>query len=229
MGTIYWSYIFFGPVVQKKMSFKDISYLELWHPLCSADGNHLCNFGRRYHEEQFSEIILNSDLWFRRKCCLKVFIIWGSGSPFVQWSVNIWALLVEGIKMNYCEIILKLGQRFRRCLLNDFLSGALATLLFSGAEPFMQFCKRASWGTFMWSYIKLGSVVQEEMSFKEKISGRRNRRTKSSAWAFGSGELKHTIKSRQRIISNQRQDLSGSIIINYNAKKACEVGAVKVV
>ena len=38
-----------------------------------------------------------------------------------------------------CEIILNLGQWFRRCLLKDFLSGALATLLFSGAEPFMQF------------------------------------------------------------------------------------------
>ena len=39
-----------------------------------------------------------------------------------------------------CEIILDLGQWFsRRCLLKDFLSGALAILLFSGAEPFMQF------------------------------------------------------------------------------------------
>ena len=43
-------------------------------PLCSADPNHLCNFGRRYHEEQFCEIILNLDQWFRRNCCLKVFI-----------------------------------------------------------------------------------------------------------------------------------------------------------
>ena len=39
-----------------------------------------------------------------------------------------------------CEIILTLGQWFRRTLrLKDFLSGALAALLFSGAEPFMQF------------------------------------------------------------------------------------------
>ena len=38
-----------------------------------------------------------------------------------------------------CEIILNLGQWFRRCRLKDFLSGALATLLFSGVEPFMQF------------------------------------------------------------------------------------------
>ena len=33
--------------------------------------------------------------------------------------------------------------------LKDFLSGALAVLLFGGAEPFKQFSKRALWGTFM--------------------------------------------------------------------------------
>ena len=55
-------------MVQKEISFKDISYLELWQPLCSEDRNHLCYFGRRYHEEQFYEIILNLDQCFRRKC-----------------------------------------------------------------------------------------------------------------------------------------------------------------
>ena len=73
------------------MLFKDISYLEHWQPFCSAEQNHLCNFGRGFDEEQFCEIILNLCQWFRR-CCLK-----------------------------------------------DFLSGALAVLLFGGAEPFMQF------------------------------------------------------------------------------------------
>ena len=73
------------------MSFKCISYLELQQPFCSAERNHLCNFGRGYQEQQF------------------------------------------------CEIILNLGQWFRRCLLKDFLFGALATLVFRGAEPFMQF------------------------------------------------------------------------------------------
>ena len=29
----------FGPVVQEEMLFKDISYLELWQPLCSMDRN----------------------------------------------------------------------------------------------------------------------------------------------------------------------------------------------
>ena len=53
------------------MSVKDISYLELWLPLCLVEQNHLCNFGRRHHEEQFCEIILNLDQWFRRRCRLK--------------------------------------------------------------------------------------------------------------------------------------------------------------
>ena len=52
------------------MSFKDISYLELWQPSCSTEQNHLCNYGRGYHEEQFCEIILNLDHWLRR-CLLK--------------------------------------------------------------------------------------------------------------------------------------------------------------
>ena len=53
----------------------------------------------------------------------------------------------------------------------------------------------------MWSNLKFGPVVQEEMSFKSKFTddGRRlhyGRQTKSdhntSPWAFGSGELKHS-------------------------------------
>ena len=75
------------------MSFKDISYLEPWLPFFSVEGNQiLYNYYRGYHEEQFCEIILNLDQWFRRRFCFK-----------------------------------------------DFLSGALAALLFGGVEPFMQF------------------------------------------------------------------------------------------
>ena len=82
------------------MSFKDISYLELWWPLCSVEPNHLCNFGRMHHEEYFCENILNLDKWFRRKCCLNIFLIWSSGSPFVQWSGIICFILVEGVMRN---------------------------------------------------------------------------------------------------------------------------------
>ena len=55
------------------MPFKDTSYLELWRVLCSAEQNHLCNFGTGHNEEHFYEIILNLDQWFRR-CCLKDFL-----------------------------------------------------------------------------------------------------------------------------------------------------------
>ena len=42
----------------------------------------------------------------------------------------------------FCEIILNLGQWFRRtCCLKAFLSGAMAALLFGAAEPFVQFLK----------------------------------------------------------------------------------------
>ena len=40
------------------MSYKDMSYLELWWPFCSAGQNHMCNFDVGYQEEQFCEIII---------------------------------------------------------------------------------------------------------------------------------------------------------------------------
>ena len=93
-------YMKFGPVVQEEMLFKYIPYLELWQPFYSVDWNHLCNFERRHHEEQSRAIILKLDQWFRRKCRLKVLLIWSSGSPFVQQSVTICAILVECIMRN---------------------------------------------------------------------------------------------------------------------------------
>ena len=46
------------PVVQpQEMSFQDISHLELWRPLWSAEPNHMCNFGREHFDEQFCENI----------------------------------------------------------------------------------------------------------------------------------------------------------------------------
>ena len=50
-------------ILNQEMSFKDIFYKELCLPLCSAEQNHLCNFGRGYHE-QFCEIISNLGQWF---------------------------------------------------------------------------------------------------------------------------------------------------------------------
>ena len=79
------------------MSLKDIAYVELWQPLCSMQQNHLCNFGRRHHEEQFCETILNLDHWFRGRFCLKIFLIRSCGSPFVQQSRTICTISLEGI------------------------------------------------------------------------------------------------------------------------------------
>ena len=73
------------------MSFKDILYLQLWQPSCSAEQNHLGKFGRGHYEEHFCEIILNLDQLFR-KCCLKYFlsialvaILIGEAEPFRQF------------------------------------------------------------------------------------------------------------------------------------------------
>ena len=56
------------------------------------------------------------------------------------------------------------------------------------------FLKRASWETFLWSYLKLGPVIQEEMLFKENkywwTDGWTKTDHNSWPWAFGSGELK---------------------------------------
>ena len=80
------------------MLFKDISYLELWWPFCSAKWNHLCNFGRGHYDEQFCEIISYLGLWFSR-CCLKDFLSGADGPP-VQWSGFIYAILKKGIMGN---------------------------------------------------------------------------------------------------------------------------------
>ena len=53
-----------GPVVQEKMLFHDISYLELSQPLCSVDWNHLCIF---------KECIME-------KIHVRLYEIWTSGS-----------------------------------------------------------------------------------------------------------------------------------------------------
>ena len=148
----------------------------------------------------------------KRNNSVKLFWSWTRGSGgYVFWKISYLELLrpsssvernnLSNFERGYhgehsCEVIWNLDQWFRRCRLKDFFFWALAALLFSGAEPFMQFWKRASWGIFMWSYVKFGPVVQEEMLFKEKVFGRGmhcGRRTKTdhntSPWAFSSGEL----------------------------------------
>ena len=97
-GTILWNYFQFRPVFQEEILVKIFHNCSFGGPFVQRSGTICANCGSVYQEDQFCEIILNLDQWFRRRCCLK-----------------------------------------------DFLSGALAALLCSGAEPFMQFWKGASW------------------------------------------------------------------------------------
>ena len=83
------------------MLFKYISYLELWWPFYSAEHNHLGKFSRGHHEKHFCEINLNLDQWFGGRCHLRIFLIKGSGGPFVWWSGTNCANLVEGIMKNF--------------------------------------------------------------------------------------------------------------------------------
>ena len=76
-------------------SYTEISYLELCLTFCSAERNYFGKFGKGHYVEQFCEIILNSNKWFRRRCLLKIFLIWSSGGPFVQRSGTICAILYE--------------------------------------------------------------------------------------------------------------------------------------
>ena len=40
-------------------------------------------FGRGYYEKQFCKIVLNLDKWSKRRCIVRIFLIWSSGGPFV--------------------------------------------------------------------------------------------------------------------------------------------------
>ena len=74
----------------EEMPFKDISYIELWEPFCSAEQNLLNNFGRGCYDEQFCEIILKLGLWLRRGCHLKDFLS-GALAVLVWWGTSeIW-------------------------------------------------------------------------------------------------------------------------------------------
>ena len=103
-------------------------------------GAHLCKFGKGHYEEQFCDIILNFDLWFRRRRTLKIFLIRSSGGPFLQQSQTICSNLVERIMWNNSmNLFQNWASGFRRCRLQYFLFGALAALVFSGAKPLCNF------------------------------------------------------------------------------------------
>ena len=124
------------------MSFKRISYLELWRPFCSAELNYLCTFGRRHHGKHFREIILNLERWFRKRCHLNHFLSGTLVDPFtVEW--NHLCNFGTGYYARGTTLVnnFEFGPVVQeRCHLKYFLSGALAALVLVGAELFLQFC-----------------------------------------------------------------------------------------
>ena len=74
------------------MSFKAISYLELWWPLRSEELAYLCSVGIKHNTEHFCEFVLKLDQLFRRRRLYKIILNAGSGGllfggaePFVQF------------------------------------------------------------------------------------------------------------------------------------------------
>ena len=63
----------------------------------------------------------------------------------------------------FFEIILNLGQWYRRCRLKDFLSGALASLLFSGAKHLCNF-KGGIMGNFHVKLYEICTSTSEDVA-----------------------------------------------------------------
>ena len=62
-GKPFW-FIQFCKIIVQEMTLKDISYPQLWRPISSAEGNHLCKFGRGHYEKHFCKIIVQ-DMTFK--------------------------------------------------------------------------------------------------------------------------------------------------------------------
>ena len=133
-------------MVQEEIPFKGFSYLELWKPFCSAEGNHLCNFSRGYYVEQFYEIFVKNESVVHEEMSFKKILYLELWWPSCAVERNNLCNLKEGIMGN---IHVKLYEIWTSgsggyVVLIHFLSRALAALLFSGLEPFVQFWKKAS-------------------------------------------------------------------------------------
>ena len=85
------------------------------------------------------------EIWTCGSDVVKTFLIWSSGSPPLQWSETIYAVLKEGIMGN---IHVKSYEIWTSgsgdVVYRHFLSRALAAPLFSGLEPLVKFWKKAS-------------------------------------------------------------------------------------
>ena len=80
-------------MVQKEMSLKHISYLELYQTICIM----LVGGIVRNNSVKLFWIWISDSEGNAR---LKIFLIWSSGGPPLQWSGTIYAILNKGIMGN---------------------------------------------------------------------------------------------------------------------------------
>ena len=81
------------------MSFKDISYLELWQPFCLRCRN-ICALLVEGVMRNNSVKLFEFRPVVQEEMLFKIFLIRSSGRPPVQWSGTICAILKEGIMGN---------------------------------------------------------------------------------------------------------------------------------
>ena len=81
------------------MSFNDISYRELWRPLVQRSVT-ICAILVKCIKRNNSLKLLEFGPVVQEEMLVKVFLIWSSGSPSVQWSGTTYAILKEGIMGN---------------------------------------------------------------------------------------------------------------------------------
>ena len=130
--------------------------------------NHLCNFGRRHYEEQFCEILLNLNQWFKRRCRLEYFLSGALAAlsfSGVETSVQFSRIHCEE---QFFEIILNLNQWFRKKY------NQIAFFILSFGSPFVQ-RRRTICAILVECIIRKNSVKlfriwtsgSEELSFKD--------------------------------------------------------------
>ena len=128
--------------MRRRCHLKTFFYFKLWQPFFSAEQNHFSNFGRGSPKEHSCEIISKSGYWSRKRCHLKLFVIFSSdGQLHSSGQRNHFRIFGrESPKVLFCEILLKSGcWPARICCLKIFLILPLEAILFSGSEPFINF------------------------------------------------------------------------------------------
>ena len=117
-------------------------YFQLSWPFCETDN--FANYCRGPYKKQFSEMILKSDHWFRRRSHLKdSFLFLAMGDISVTDRNNL-SKFDRELKRKSSVKQFKSDHRFkRRRRLKDILFLVLGAILFNGPEQSEQFQQRA--------------------------------------------------------------------------------------